>query len=149
MQVGVECPHHPCLPTTQAALILPENHHPSPQPPKFLPPAYEVYGKIMFLHPCDNLFTGGGAYITGHMRGESVQGGRCPGGSLFREGGLCQTPLYGNERVVCILLECILVGATLRAHTCFCRLLHHWCPRPGVTGSSCKIQGKCFFKKKY
>ena len=38
----------------------------------------------------------------------------CPGmGSLFR-GGLCQgLPLYGKERAVRILLECILVNSGL------------------------------------
>ena len=53
------------------------------------------------------LSTGGGggsvpACITGHMIG-----GLCPGGGM---GGVCQgDPPYGNERVVRIPLECILV----------------------------------------
>ena len=37
------------------------------------------------------------------VQGVSVQGGFCPGGVAV------QSDLYGNERVVCILLECILV----------------------------------------
>ena len=70
------------------------------------------------------------------VQGVPVQGGVYPGGSLLRgylSGGLCpgglsrgvsvwgvsvqgvsvrETPLYGNERMVCILLECILVHAS-------------------------------------
>ena len=43
------------------------------------------------------------------VRGVSVQGVSIKGGSLSR-GDLCQNrPLYGNERAVRILLECILV----------------------------------------
>ena len=33
----------------------------------------------------------------------------CPGGSLSGGGSVRKTPLYGNERAVRILLECILV----------------------------------------
>ena len=63
-----------------------------------LPPANEVWGKVMFLHLCVMQFTGGGvsvpACITGHMTrgslsgGISVQGGSLSGGSLSK-GGLC------------------------------------------------------------
>ena len=63
---------------------------------------------------------GGGVSVpactTGHMTG----GGLCPGGSLsggsLSRGGVSvwgvsvrETPPYGNERAVLILLECILV----------------------------------------
>ena len=71
-----------------------------------LPPANEVWGKVMFLHLSVILFTGGGSrwvYLGGG------EGGLCPGGSLSGE-GLCQEdPPYGKERAVRILLECILV----------------------------------------
>ena len=73
------------------------------------------------------------ACTTGHMtRGVSVLGGLCPGGTLSRgslsrgaslSGDLCpggmgslsrgvsvrETPPYGKERAVCILLKCIRV----------------------------------------
>ena len=54
------------------------------------------------------------------LLGVSVQGGLCPGCSLSMgvsvkeglcPGGLCQgDPLYSEEWVVCILLECVLVN---------------------------------------
>ena len=73
-----------------------------------------------------NVFTGvclstvGGislpACIRGHMiegslsRGVSVQGVSVQGGALCpNKGGLCPGASYGNEWVVSILLECILV----------------------------------------
>ena len=99
---------------------------------QLLPPANEVWGKVMFLHLCVILFTGRGvsvpACITGHMTGGaslsrgslslgvsiwgvSVQVGFCRGGgALCPGGGLCQAyPSYGNEQAVRILMECILV----------------------------------------
>ena len=70
----------------------------------FLPPANQVWGKVMFLHVSVILFTGGG---------ESAWGG----GNLhpIREGGLhrgegwTQTPPELEKRVVRILQECFLV----------------------------------------
>ena len=51
----------------------------------FLPPANEVWGKVVFLHLCVILFTGGlgfPACITGHMtRGSASGEGLPPGGS--------------------------------------------------------------------
>ena len=48
------------------------------------------------------------------VQGVSFQGVLCPGGSLSRESlsrgvSVTETPPYGNERAVRILLECILV----------------------------------------
>ena len=63
-----------------------------------LPPANEVWGKVMFLHLSVILFLGGlcpSMHHRSHDQGVSVQGvsiqeGLCPGGSLSREGmGLC------------------------------------------------------------
>ena len=58
-----------------------------------------------------------GVSVQGGSLGGLSRGRLCPGGSL--SGGLCRgfsvggslswRPPYGNERVVCILLECILV----------------------------------------
>ena len=63
-------------------------------------------GKVMFLYLCVIMFTGGSS-VQGRSlsrRGVSVQkGGLCPGGSLSG------TPPYGNIKLVCILMECILV----------------------------------------
>ena len=54
----------------------------------FLPPANEVWGKVMFLHLCVILFTGGGGlclsmHHRSHDRGVSVRGS-LSGGSLSR-----------------------------------------------------------------
>ena len=72
----------------------------------FLPPATKLRKKVMFLHLCVILFTGG--YLSeggGLYVGVSVRVG-----SLSRGRGLCQgDPPYGKERAVRILLECILV----------------------------------------
>ena len=70
----------------------------------------------MFLHVSVILFTGG---VSVSVLGG---GGLCPGGSLSGGGGgsvqgegsvwrvsVMETPPYGNERAVRILLECILV----------------------------------------
>ena len=46
---------------------------------KLLPPANEVWGKVMFLHLCVILFTGGSA-----SEGVCIQGGLHPGGSASR-----------------------------------------------------------------
>ena len=70
----------------------------------FLPPANEVWGKLMLLHLCVILFTEGG-------------GRRLPPGESASRGLVGQTPAPPNwilrdtvnERAVRILLECILV----------------------------------------
>ena len=56
----------------------------------------------------------GGLCPGGSLSGGLCPGGLCPGGSLSRgisvqEGSLLGRPPYGNEQVVRILLECILV----------------------------------------
>ena len=55
----------------------------------FLPPANEIWGKVMFLHLSVILFTWGGvsvpACITDHMTGGSCPGGLCLGVSLDRD----------------------------------------------------------------
>ena len=65
-------------------------------------------GKVMFLHLCVIVFTGGlcpgGSLSGGSLWGFSVQGGLCLWGSLSG-----RPLLYGNVRAVRILLECILV----------------------------------------
>ena len=87
-------------------------------PSLLLPPANEVWGKVMFLHLSVSHSVHRGVSVS--VQGVSVQGGLCPGGlcpggSLSRGGGLflgkylLGRPPYGNERVACILLECILV----------------------------------------
>ena len=63
------------------------------------------------------LFTGGGGLCPSmHHRshdqvclGGLCPGGLCPGGSLSGRVSIRETPPYGNERAVRILLECILV----------------------------------------
>ena len=82
----------------------------------------------MFLHLCVILFTRGGLCPSMHHRSHD-QGGVCPGGFCLRgflsgrslsswvsvQGvsvwgvSVRESPPYGNERVVCILLEYILV----------------------------------------
>ena len=42
-------------------------------------------------------------------RGVSVWGSLCPGGLCAGGVSVRETPHYGKERAVCILLECILV----------------------------------------
>ena len=89
----------------------------SNNPSSFLPPANEVWGMVMFLHLCVILFTGGVSVQGVSVQGGSVYGGFCPLVSVWgslSEGSLSgrlpgQTPPYGNERAVRILLECILV----------------------------------------
>ena len=69
-------------------------------------------------------FLGGGLCPGGSLsrQGVSVHGDLCPGRGVSAQGGLCsggglcpggvsvrETPKYGNERAVRILLECILV----------------------------------------
>ena len=105
---------------------------------KYLPSANEVWEKVMFLHLCVILFTGGvsvPACITGHMTGVSLSWGGClcPGGSLSRgvllqgvsvgrvivQYGLClggslsgipprKRPMYSNDWAVRILLNAFL-----------------------------------------
>ena len=100
---------------------------------KYLPPANEVWGKVMFYTPvCHSVHRGVSvpAYITGHMTGVSLSrrgclcpgGGLCPGGSLSRGvwlqevsvgrvivqwglclGGLCQGDL--PERDPCTVMS--------------------------------------------
>ena len=74
----------------------------------------------------------------GPYPGGLCPGGLCPGGSLSGgslSGGLCHgDPLYGNERVVHILLECILVYINkflfcILKHT----LNHMWFPQSYVS----------------
>ena len=85
-----------------------------------LPPANEVWGKVMFLHLCVILFTGEGSTWGGvlHPGGRLHRGVDLhPGGSAFRRGlhaGVGRPPYWMlrdtvNERAVHILLECILV----------------------------------------
>ena len=90
--------------------------------------------KVMFLHLCVILFTRGdlcpnmhlrshdqGISVQGSLSGGSLSGGLCPGGSLSGGGGFCpggsqsrgslsgRETLYGNARMVRILLERIIV----------------------------------------
>ena len=88
----------------------------------FLPPANEIWGKVMFLHLCAILFTGGG--VLGFCPGGSLSlfKGVCPGGSFWgravRETSPGQRPPpYGNELAVRILLECILVSFVSKINT--------------------------------
>ena len=85
--------------------ILEIHYNPIRVPTSFLPPANEVWGKVIFLHLSVILFTGG-TYL-----------GRYPPGQVHPLAG---TPPLGrytcsacwdtvNKRAVRILLECILV----------------------------------------
>ena len=65
-----------------------------------LPPANEVWGKVIFLHLFIILFTGGGAWSGGVPGPRGVHG---PGGAWWRP------PRRLLLRAVRILLECILV----------------------------------------
>ena len=91
-----------------------------------LPPANEVWGKVVFLHLCIILFTVGSA-----SRGVRIQGGLPPGGGglhpggrgiciqgekgLHPGGGLGRPPSFGYYGIrstsgrYASLLECILV----------------------------------------
>ena len=87
----------------------------------FLPPANEVWGKVIFSATCVLLFgreclcmmslhvwLPGSMFLLG--RGVSVPGPMFRGGgSLSGRPHWTETPPYGEERVVCILLECFLV----------------------------------------
>ena len=85
------------------------------------------WGKVMFLHVCVILFTGGWCYPSMHCRwypsmpcsrspgrgacswgGSAPKGGSAPGGSAPR-GAWWRPPLGQLLRAVHILLECILV----------------------------------------
>ena len=68
---------------------------------RLLPPANEVWGKVMFLHPYVILLMGSWGLCLG--------GGLCPGGSLSGVSLSTSPPPYGKERAVRILLKCILV----------------------------------------
>ena len=57
-------------------------------------------GKVKLFHLSDSVHGGGGFSV----RGVSFQVGLCPGGVSVTE-----TPSYGEERAVRILLECIFV----------------------------------------
>ena len=75
-----------------------------------LPPANEVWGKVIFLLACVILFTGGSLFRgRGLCPGRvSVQLGLCPG-------GLCQgDATNGKERAVRTLLECIPVQSWIK-----------------------------------
>ena len=65
----------------------------------------------MFSHLSVIVFTEGVSLSRGlSVQGVSVQSGVSIQEGLCPEGGLCQgDPLYGKERAVRILLECILV----------------------------------------
>ena len=81
----------------------------------YLPPATKLRQGNVFTPVCDSVHRGGGVSVpactTGHMtRGVSVLGGASLSrGGLSRETPYTETPSYGNERAVRILLECILV----------------------------------------
>ena len=67
-------------------------------------------GKVMFSQVCvKNSVHRGGLCPSIHHRSHGQWVGLCPGGSLSRRSLLGRLPLYGNERAVPILLECILV----------------------------------------
>ena len=89
----------------------------------FLPPANEIWGKVMFLHLCAILFTGGGGpRFLSRGVSVSVQGGLSRGVFLGKgcQGDLPWTetpPPYGNELAVRILLECILVRFVSKINT--------------------------------
>ena len=67
----------------------------------FLPPANEVWGKVMFLHLCVILFTGGGCI----QEGVCVQG-VCIGGGWGLGRPSPDTTGYG-ERAECILVSSV------------------------------------------
>ena len=72
-------------------------------PGSSLPPANEVWGKVIFLHVCVILSTGG---VRGRRGMCMAAGGAC----VVARGGMRRTRRDTvNERVVRILLECILV----------------------------------------
>ena len=74
-----------------------------------LPPANEVWGKVIFLHLCVILFTGGGSAWAGTpLAGTHPQAGTHPPWQVHpRE--QCMLGDTGYKRAVRILLECILV----------------------------------------
>ena len=59
------------------------------------------------FHRCLSVHGGGGGRSL--FRGVSVQGESLSRGVSVQGVSVMETPLYGNERVVHILLECILV----------------------------------------
>ena len=105
-----------------------------------LPPANEVWGKVIFLHMFVILFTGGACMVAlGGMHGCSGGGCGCSWGSMCgcSQGGMhgcsqgvCMVALGGhswdmtrygdtiNERAVRILLECILVSCSFWQTSC-------------------------------
>ena len=99
---------------------------------RFLPPANEVWGKVMFLHLCAILFMGGGwlpsMHHRSHDQGVCLEGdGLYPGKSASRGRGRADQPfkMHGNKRAVHILLECILVSLFILFHS-FLFFLLHW-----------------------
>ena len=87
-----------------------------------LQPATKLRQGNVFTSGCDSVHKGlvsVQACTTGHMTRGSVSRVLCPGGLRpgdLRPGGvsvrqtsLGRDPPYGNKRVVCMLLECILV----------------------------------------
>ena len=116
--------------TSRVGTVIEDNHI------SYFPAANDVWGNVMFLHPCVIVFTGVG--LASHMHhwsqshdqgglhpgGICIQGGRClhPGGGSastvggLHLGGVGKTPPPPralqdtvNKRAVRILLECILV----------------------------------------
>ena len=92
----------------------------------YLPPANEVWGKVIFLHQFVILFTGGGACVValgGHawlLRGGRawlLWGGACvvaPGGMRGCSGGACVVALGGHAwllRGACVVAQgaCVVV----------------------------------------
>ena len=86
----------------------------------FLPPATKLRQGNIFTGICQTFCSQGGVSVQeGLCPGRSLSGGSLSRGSL--SGGFLsgrpptETPLYGNERMVRILLECILVNSTKTA----------------------------------
>ena len=88
-----------------------------------LPPANEVWGKVIFSQASVGLYLGGGVHPYGGIEGVCIQwGGGGGGGSASRwkrglhPGGLGRPPPHRilwdtvNKQAVRILLECILVA---------------------------------------
>ena len=118
---------------------------------QLLPPANKrSYGKVMFLHLCDSIHWGGGGGWGSLLRGGGLcqggtlvswvsvqEGGLYPRGFLSKEVSVQWRSLsgasvwgisvggggvYGKERAVCILLECILVSNKVKKIQSNCQL---------------------------
>ena len=91
--------------------------------PISLPP--RSWGKVMFLHMSVILFTWGSALrrsVPG-SRGVPGPGGQYPSMQWGRAPEQCKLGDTGNKRVVCILLECILVSILFQ-NCSLCSTLH-------------------------